>query len=263
MRKILTTEAEESFNILRAGKFLATQNEDVKVNVVPIVSMKAFDSKTLVFGNIMMRKSKQNLEEDKRVSACVITEKPECYKVEGKFKGFENRGKHYEEISNLDMVKYSGYGTLRSVGIIKVNETETPLKRPRLNAILGEMSTRFVQLISENTEEKGKMHPNVMKKFGELWGAKVIASNKNGHPKTIPVLSMKALNPNTLIFSSMGSPALSQLEEGEFVASSILTMDAVSYQVKGVFEGLEGKIGKISVEEVYSNSPPRPGEKIN
>jgi hypothetical protein len=43
-------------------------------------------------------------------------------------------------------------------------------------------------------------------------------------------------------------------------------MDAISYQVKGIFEGFKksrlGKIGQIDVKEVYSASPPRPGDII-
>jgi len=249
---------------LMAGKFLATQNQEGKVNVVPVITMKPFDSETLVFGEMMVRKTKRNLEEDGKVSACVVTDRLESYRVRGKFKGFENRGKHHDKITNIDMIKYTPYGSVRSAGIIKVDKIETPLNLGLLNVIPSEMSTRFLQFISENTtEKKEKMHPNVMEKFGESMGIKVVASNRNDFPEVIPVLSMKALNPNTLIFSSIGSPGLSKLEEGEFVASSVLTMEPCSYQVKGIFEGFEGKIGKIRVKEVYSNSPPRPGEKIS
>jgi hypothetical protein len=110
------------------------------------------------------------------------------------------------------------------------------------------------------------MPPTVVEKFERLKAIKVIAAKEDGYPRIAPVLCMRAVDPNTLIFSCASSPNLFYLKAGQYVTSSVLTMDAISYQVKGIFEGFKksglGKIGKISVEEVYCSSPPRPGERI-
>jgi len=260
---MLPPDAVGYFNTLLAGKFLATQSKNGKVNVVFIATMKAHDDRTLIFGNMMLRKSQKNLEDDNRVSACVVTTNLKSYEVKGKFKGFERSGKYFDEISNIPVIRYIAYGALRSVGIIEVEDICIPLKSPILGLASGIATTR---LLSKKTLPAGKMHPNVMEKFERLKAIKVIAAREDGYPKVMPVLCMKAVDPNTLIFSCASSPNLLYLKDGQYVAASVLTMDAISYQVRGIFEGFKksgpGKIGKISVEEVYSSSPPRPGERI-
>lgn len=260
---MLPPDAVGYFNTLMAGKFLATQSKDGKVNVVFIATMKAHDDRTLIFGNMMLRKSHRNLEDDDKVSACVVTANLKSYEVKGKFKGFERSGKYFDEISNIPVIRYIAYGALRSVGIIEVEDISIPLKRPVLGLVSGIATTR---LLSKKSLPVGKMPPNVMEKFERLKAIKVIAAKEDGYPRVIPVLCMRAVDPNTLIFSCASSPNLFYLKAGQYVTSSVLTMDAISYQVKGIFEGFKksglGKIGKISVEEVYSSSPPRPGERI-
>ncbi len=260
---MLPPDAVGYFNTLMAGKFLATQSKNGKVNVVFIATMKAHDDRTLIFGNMMLRKSQKNLEDDNRVSACVVTTNLKSYEVKGKFKGFERSGKYFDEISNIPVIRYIAYGALRSVGIIEVEDICIPLKSPILGLVSGIATTR---LLSKKTLPAGKMHPNVMEKFERLKAIKVIATREDGYPKVMPVLCMRAVDPNTLIFSCASSPNLLYLKDGQYVAASVLTMDAISYQVRGIFEGFKksglGKIGKISVEEVYSSSPPRPGERI-
>jgi len=260
---MLSPDAMEYFNTLMAGKFLATQSKNEKVNVVFIATMKAHDDRTLIFGNMMLRKSLKNLEDDNRVSACVVTSSLKSYEVKGKFKGFERSGKYFEEVSNIPVIRYIAYGALRSVGIIEVEDICIPLKRPMLGLISGIAATH---ISSKKVLPAGKMPPNVMEKFERLKAIKVIATKEDGYPKVIPVLCMKAVDPNTLIFSCGSSPNLLYLKDGQYVAVSVLTMDAISYQVKGIFEGFKrsgpAKIGRISVEEVYSSTPPRPGERI-
>jgi len=260
---MLPPDAVGYFNTLMAGKFLATQSKAGKVNVVFVATMKAYDDRTLVFGNMMLRKSHGNLEDDDKVSACVVTENLKSYEVKGKFKGFERSGKYFDEVSNIPVIRYIAYGALRSVGIIEVEDISIPLKRPVLGLVSGIATTR---LLSKKSLPAGKMPPNVMEKFERLKAIKVIAAREDGYPRIIPVLCMRAVDPNTLIFSCASSPNLLYLKDGQYVTSSVLTMDAISYQVKGIFEGFKksglGKIGRISVEEVYSSSPPRPGERI-
>jgi len=177
---MLPPDAVGYFNTLKAGKFLATQSKDGKVNVVFIATMKAYDDRTLVFGNMMLRKSHGNLEDDDKVSACVVTENLKSYEVKGKFKGFERSGKYFDEISNIPVIRYIAYGALRSVGIIEVEDISIPLKRPILGLVSGIATTR---LLSKKSLPAGKMPPNVMEKFERLQAIKVIAAREDGYPR--------------------------------------------------------------------------------
>jgi hypothetical protein len=260
---MLPPEAMKCFDILMAAKFLATQDGSGKINVVPIVTMKPYDDKTLIFGNMMMRKSLKNLQEDNRVSACVVTSNLKCYEVTGKFRGFEKTGKYFDEISNIPIIRYTAYGSVRSAGIIDVEAVCAPLKSPMLGLISGLINTPPSQ---RKKIKKGKLHPCIAEKFERLTAAKVIATRENGRPRIIPALVFKETSSDALAFSCVSSQNMPLLREGDYVASSVLTMDAISYQVKGIFEGFKrsrfGKIGQIRIEEVYSASPPRPGDRI-
>lgn len=54
-------------------KFLATLNAEGLLNIAPIISLEAADEKTLIFGEFMMWKTRQNLEVNPHVAAAVLT----------------------------------------------------------------------------------------------------------------------------------------------------------------------------------------------
>lgn len=278
----LHEKAMKYFNTPIMPKFLATRDREGKVNVVPIVTIRTCDERTLAFGNMMLRKSERNLREDNRVSVCVfglsgllgLNQVPEfeellfklyemklnAFEVKGRFIGFEKIGEHYDAVASMPMLRYCAYQALRNVGVIEVEEVFTPIHEAPIEEMI---SGTAIQIELEKIQAR-KMHPNVAEKFGRMVAFRVIATKADGHPKTIPVLSMKAIG-DTLIFGC-ASTDVSPLKEGDYMAASVLTDDAIAYQVKGFFKGFEktefGEIGKIDVEEVYSASPPRPGERI-
>jgi hypothetical protein len=279
----LSDESIKYFDTPIIPKFLATQDEEGKVNVVPVLTIRSYDDKTLVFGNIMLRKTEKNLQKDDRVSVCVfgisalvgmervpsfeelipvLAEiKLDTYKVKGRFKGFERAGKYFDVVAGIPMLRYCAYQPLRGVGIIEVEDVRVPFGEIPIEQMMMGTATK----ISLEDQAEGKMHPNVAEKFNRLVSFRVIATRVAGRPEIIPVLSMKGAG-STLIFGceNVNTQAF---EERGYLASSVLTDDAIAYQIKGVFRGFEktefGEIGKIDVKEVYSASLPRPGERID
>ena len=70
----------------------------------------------------------------------------------------------------------------------------------------------------------------------------------------------------TAIQVPIRSDQLASVPAGTRMAANVVTMDPISYQVKGTYEGtsgpLTGRLGRLTIDEVYSASPPLPGEPI-
>lgn len=47
------------------------------------------------------------------------------------------------------------------------------------------------------------------------------------------------------------------------MAVSVITMEPISYQIKGIFKGwIRNDRGKIKITEAYNSNPPLPGAEI-
>ncbi len=88
-----------------------------------------------------------------------------------------------------------------------------------------------------------------------------------GCPVVAPVLSLQPKGDRTLVCAP--GPAehlLSGLQPGAAVAANLLTLDVVSFQVKGTWLGDQRRLGvplgAMSVQAVYAGGPPIPGRQI-
>ncbi|MEM2622326.1 MAG: hypothetical protein QXI35_05660, partial [Candidatus Nezhaarchaeales archaeon] len=118
-----------------------------------------------------------------------------------------------------------------------------------------------------STQEDGKrLPPIIAEKFNRINAIKVLAKVYNGYPIILPALSMRVSSKGTKLIFGTRSTEASRLSVGDSVAAAVLTTDAIAYQVKGIYEGelrkLFGKVGVVRVDEAYTLTPPRPGEKI-
>ena len=103
----------------------------------------------------------------------------------------------------------------------------------------------------------------VREKFARLQAAKFLAYlGTDGYPDIAPALSLTPAGERALVFAG----SVDGLQQGAQVAAAVLTAEPLAYQVKGRFlaekRSLGGSLGIIQVQEVYSASPPLPGERI-
>ncbi len=132
-----------------------------------------------------------------------------------------------------------------------------------------------------------KMPQVVMEKFADMQAAKFMATvDADGTPNVAAILSIMPFGEEKLVFVDlmMNKTRKNLLNNGK-VAVSVLTKDAVSYQVKGTFEGFQTSgplfdmfathpllkynaysgpraVGVIGVESIYTACPPLPGKEI-
>jgi len=264
-------------------KFLATLNENNEPNVVPILSIDAYDKETLIFGHMMMNKTRMNLDKNEKTTAgCYLLGDFNFWQMKGDFKGFSTKkDKKYGIINSFNMYRFNAYLDLSPIGTIKLKKTyHTPIlnKSVIFDICRPKKSRRKIKL----KQGSGiKVPLPVLSEYDNLLGFKVVAFLDNdGYPFVFPSLSLVPLNSSQLVFrNSYFKDKIAQLKPGTKVATSVLGMvirdlilildqkafaglEPLAYQAKGVFKGWKKGYGIINITEVYSACPPLPGNKI-
>ena len=264
----LPEPAHEAFSLDMAAKFIATTNQGGEPNIAPIITTFPWEEEALVFGDFMMRKTKENLllQENTPVSVSVMTEKFQSFEVKGRFQGFETAGEKFNYINGKDLFRYSAIGLLRSVGTIAIEKVEA-LKMGMLGIAVDWLTTKMVTRRPKEYEPGTRIHPVVLSKVGILMGAKYLAVARGEYTEQVPVLGLQPAGDDYVAFRTrMFSERRKSLKPGEPVAISIFTMDPQAYQLKGEFMGYRRsrgvELGFVRVSSVWTQILPRPGELI-
>jgi hypothetical protein len=243
-------------------KFLATLDAEGVPNVVPITSLQAVDESTIIFGELMMWKTRRNLETNPRVCMAVMTPAARGWIIQGDFQEFQRTGPYVDLINSADFYRYNAYTGIRSAGVIRARRVVREFALSRGTIMLAAARARWAARWRSRGEGVA-MPPPVREKFARLQAAKFLAYlRSDGYPDIAPALSLTPAGERALVFAG----SVDGLEPGAQVAAAILTAEPLAYQVKGRFlgteRGLGGPLGVIQVLEVYSASPPVPGERI-
>ncbi len=264
---MLTKGAIEIFRGPLNPKFLATVGEDGKPNVVLIISLTVPKEDHLAFGEFMIWKTKKNLLHDNRVYILAFTQQLRATGGRGIFKEFVKTGPDVDYINNNELFRYNAYTGIRSAGIIQpVSEFKT-FRIPVLQNLNGVILSKIGKALQREAGNSIEIPEAVREKFDRLIGFKVISFvEDDGFPFIYPTLAM-GLKGDLLFFPIMRyMKKIKKLRKGQYIAVNILTLEPASYQLKGIYEGI-GHLGitpfaKVRVKEVYSASPPVPGELI-
>ncbi len=245
-------------------KFLATRNGAGVPNVVPVVSILPSESEpdTLFFGNFLLRKSIQNLQEDPRVCVLVITPELQGWVLLGDFVEFQRTGPYVERQMSSSLLRYNAYTGVRNAGIIRVKSLLGAFAIGKLNVALDYARTKVAAMGAGDGQVDSIVMPApVRAEFGKMAAVKVLAwIADDGYPRIAPTLSLQPAGHGKMIHR-LGHSPVGWPEDGNSVACNILTFEAVSYQVKGVWRR-RGHAGVVSVREVYAGGPPLPGGRI-
>jgi hypothetical protein len=250
-------------------KFLATQDASGRPNVVPIISLDAADDRTLIFGECFIWKTRANLQTDPRVGAAVVTGDLRAWAIRGRFREFVESGPHLEAMNAKPMFRYNAYVRISRVALIDVEEVIGNWKFSRLGLAAGITFLKaWGRLLGRRWGSPNSLPPRVAEKLARTQAVKVVAyRGLDGYPQVVPALSLVPAGTRRMLFGMRHSaPRLRDLPGGSPIAASVITMDPIAYQVKGIFTGCRwtpaGRVGCIQVDEVYSASPPLPGERI-
>jgi predicted pyridoxine 5'-phosphate oxidase superfamily flavin-nucleotide-binding protein len=264
----LSPAAVRALAAARAPKFLATRDATGIPNVVPILSLEATDERTIIFGELMIWKTRRNLEADPRVAVMVLAPDLRAWTIRARFVEFQRSGAYFDHIMSSENVRYNAYSGIRSAGVIEVEEVVRTSKISQAGLLLDAARSRWLaRRLSRDGPAEEAMPVQVWEKFGRLRAAKALAVlDADGHPDCLPALSLVPAGLARLVFAGPAADELAALAPGSTIAAAVLTMDPVAYQVKGEFAGMRRSLGRrlgiIDVREAYSASPPLPGQRL-
>lgn len=249
-------------------KFLATVDKDGKPNVVLIISLTTPGDNKLIFGEFMIWKTKDNLLNNDKVFVLAMDTSMNVVKGRGLFKGFEKSGSNVDFINNQNLFRYNAYTGIRSAGVIEPYGEFKNFRIPISQSLVG--LTTLLTKYSLTLRNKSDIYipEAVSEKFDKLIGFKMISMvDKDGFPTIFPLLPMK-LKGDILYFPICWyNRKMTSFPVNKPAAVNILTLEPVSYQLKGTYLGYKRfgvvPIGRIKVNEVYSASPPIPGKLIS
>jgi hypothetical protein len=244
-------------------KFLATRNTESVPNVVPVISILPADDQpdTVFFGNFLLRKSIKNLQEDRRVGILVITQQLQGWILKGDFLEFQRTGAYVDQEMSSSLLRYNAYTGIRDAGIIRVRSVEQAFHISKLQVAKDYLLARLAVLSGAATGDGGVAMPlPVQHEYAKMAAVKVLTwVGKDGYPVVIPALSLQPARAESLI--CWKGTRFPEPEEDALVASNILTLEAISYQVKGRWTKAR-KTGSIRIQEVYAGGPPLPGGRL-
>jgi len=267
-RSELDPEAITALSGSRTPKFLATRDDGGTPNVVPVLSLEAVDERTIIFAELMIWKTRRNLEADQRVSILAISADLRAWTIKGRFKEFQRTGPHYDHLMKSEDVRYNAYSGIRSAGVIEVLDAPRKLEFSRAGLMVDAIRSRWLaRRVAGDGGGGFAMPPQLRDKFGRIRAAKAVAFlDDEGHPECLPAMAMATAGAAGLVWGGSGSEQLAFPRSGQRVAAAVITMEPVAYQVKGEFQGwrssLGRKLGAIRVQEAYSASPPLPGKRL-
>ena len=254
-------------------KFLATRSAPGIPNLVPCTSiMPAGDIKDrLILGNFLLRKSVGNLDADGRIGILVITTDLQGWVLRGEFLGWERTGPYVERLNSTDLLRYNAYTGIRNAGVIQVVEVERAFRISKLR-VLGEFLLARLGSRSFRVPSLGEgvvqMPEPVRERFGLMTAVRVLSYlDGQGYPTIVPVLSLQPSGDSRMLCAlGLAADALKLLPADTPVAANLLTLDVVSFQIKGRWLGSQTVLGRalggLAVTEVYAGGPPIPGRQI-
>lgn len=264
----LSAEAMLALSGPRTPKFLATRDVRGAPNVVPVLSLEAADERTVIFGEIMIWKTRRNLEADPRVSVLVLSADLRGWTIRGRFVEFQRTGAYFDRIMESPSMRYNAYSGIRSAGVIEVIDVPHTFAFSRAGLLFDTLRGRWLaRRLFGSSLKQGVMPLRVQEKFSRLRAVKAVAfPDASGHPECLPALAMVSAGSAGLVWGGYGADNVTGPMPGSPIASAVITMEPVAYQVKGRFRGwqlsLGRRLGAIDVLEAYSASPPLPGKRL-
>jgi hypothetical protein len=249
-------------------KFLATRDAAGIPNVVPVISLEAADEHTIIFGEMMIWKTRRNLEADARVSILVLSADLKAWTIRARFVEFQRGGAYFDHIMESENIRYNAYSGIRSAGVIQVLDVARTFKLSQTGLLIDTARSRWLaRRLARNGLEAGAMPLQVQEKFSRLRAAKTVTFlDAGGHPDCLPAFPLVPAGPARLVWGDRALEDATDLTPGSPVAVAVITQEPVAYQVKGEFAGWRRSLGRslgvIDVREAYSASPPLPGKRL-
>ncbi len=221
----------------------------------------------LIFGNFLLRKSVGNLDEDPRVGILVMTTDLDGWVLQGEFQGWQRTGDYVDRLNRTNLLRYNPYTGIRNAGVVQVRALVWSFRISKVRVLADYLVARAARFPSSAGRSIALPAP-VKESFSLMTAVRVLAfADAEGYPLVVPVLSLQPGGEGKLVCAeSVAVDLLQSLPVGAPVAANLLTLDVVSFQVKGRWLGsrrfLAAPLGAMSVTAAYAGGPPIPGRQV-
>jgi predicted pyridoxine 5'-phosphate oxidase superfamily flavin-nucleotide-binding protein len=112
----------DKFRDPTAVKILSTVDNEGNPNAAVIGSLFIIDDETIGFADMMVNKTKQNLNSNGKASVLIWVPPLASYQLKGSFEGWLKSGPIYDAFNSSPMMRLQNVGNAKAIGLIKVKE---------------------------------------------------------------------------------------------------------------------------------------------
>jgi hypothetical protein len=264
---VISKELADTMKVFENPKFLVTMSDDNEPNIALVLTWTIYEGDTLVYGDFMTYKTKQNLlAGNQKIGLAVMTLGLDSWSIKADFESFHKNDDIYEFIALTPFFRYNQYTNARSAGVAKAIWASSNYKISKLSVLTSFMKAKFASRKVENTEtEEGNMPRNIYERFSKMAAVKVLSFiDEDGYPAAFPALGMLPSGINQLIIDRGEEIRRGfRIRNGQRVAISLATTEPAAFQVKGSYREISLTKAIVDLDRVYACSLPRPGVRVD
>ncbi|MFW9834424.1 MAG: pyridoxamine 5'-phosphate oxidase family protein [Candidatus Thorarchaeota archaeon] len=264
---VLTDEVVNEMKEFLTPKFMVTKNSDGEPNVVPVLSWTVYEGNTLVYGDFMTYKTRNNVNNgNSQMSIVVFTTDLDSWLIKADFESYHRNDEVYEFIAQTPLFRYNQYTNARGAGVAKATWASPKYGISKLSVLSAFLKAKIAgRKVPLQESEEGNMPYNVLKRMAQMAAVKIIAYvEDDGYPVAFPEFGMLPVSSNRLVVKRGEERRRAfSLKDGMRVAISLVTLEPAAFQLKGFFREIDSSTGYIELDRVYTCSLPRPGIRVD
>ncbi len=264
---ILPDDLVQAMKVFETPKFMVTKDSEDNPNIALVLSWDVYKGNTLVYGDFLTNKSRQNLNSgNSQISILVMKMNLDSWLIKANFESFHHNDEIYEFIAQTPLFRYNQYTNARGAGVAEAISSSEKYSISKLTVLTSFIKARLSKgkiPIIDATE--GNMPGNIYNIFSKMAAVKALAFiNSDGYPVAFPEFGMLPVSNNTVVVKRTQEKRRGfELKEGQRVAISLVSLDPAAFQMKGKFHIIDESTGYVRLEEVYACSLPRPGVRVD
>ncbi len=267
MAKVLSEDLADALRVFENPKFMITRDKHGEPNSALVMTWNVFKDDTLIYGDFMTYKTRQNIEADNRMSLLVMTMGLDSWLIKADFESYHRNDEYYEFIAMTPLFRYNQYTNARAAGVAQATWASENLPVGKLSVLTSFLKAKRQRGKVPVTDTKeGNMPHNIQTRFNKMAAVKVLSfvDDDDGYPRAFPAFGMAAASTNTLVVNRGEEVRRGfSIADGQRVAISLVTTEPQVFQVKGTFREIDAKTAYIQLDRVYVCSLPRPGERVD
>ncbi|MHA1928225.1 MAG: hypothetical protein ACTSV2_06570 [Candidatus Thorarchaeota archaeon] len=267
MVNVIDDELGTALRIFENPKFMITCNNEGEPNIVPVMSWTVYDGDTLIYGDFMTYKTRQNLiDGHSKMGLFVLNMDLESWMIQADFESYHTNDEIYEFMAMTPLFRYNQYTNARAAGVAQALSASSKFSISKINVLTEFLKVkRAAKKVPTEDSDEGNLPLNVYIRFSRMAAIKIVSFyNEDGYPSAFPAFGMVPVSSNRLVMRRTEEIRRGmKLNDGQRVAISLVTLEPAAFQVKGTFREIDNNLGYIILDRVYTCSLPRPGLRVD